>query len=233
MKEGSFFVLEKTTVGKQQVAINDMVEVTYKDGSSDTESMADTLDTPFTYLPLAEGTKQFRLITLLAGQGNDPLRCLLHHGDLGADPPPQYETISYCWGDANKPETIIVNGIKLPVPASAASALRCMRLPDSGREVWLDAICINQSNIEERSQQVTMMGDLYRNGIRNLIYLGEEDVEQAMKGIRGILNEARADHESFAGLRNEAGAWQYSSTGIAAEYDSAALVEFFRIPWFR
>jgi hypothetical protein len=78
-----------------------------------------------------------------------------------------------------------------------------------------------------------MMGDLYRNGIRNLIYLGEKDVELAMKGIEAILNEARADHDGFAGLRNEAGAWQYSSTGIAAEYDSAALLEFFRIPWFR
>jgi hypothetical protein len=102
-----------------------------------------------------------------------------------------------------------------------------------GSSRWYDALCINQRDIKERSQQVTMMGDLYRNGIRNLIYLGEEDVEPAMKGIEAILNEARADSEGFARLRNDAGAWQYSSIGIVVEYDSAALLEFFNIPWFR
>ena len=56
-----------------------------------------------------------------------------------------------------------------------------MRLPHKSRVVWIDAICINQTDIEERSQQVEMMGLIYSKAVRNLIWLGEEDCDTASR----------------------------------------------------
>jgi hypothetical protein len=180
-----------------------------------------------------DGAKPFRLITVLAGENDEPLECVLTHADLSTYPVPEYETISYCWGDANTRDTITMNDMQLSVPASTAAALRRVRLSDSSRLIWLDAVCIDQTSLDERSQQVAMMDAIYRNGRRNLIYLGEHDITEAMNSVRAILSEALHTEGSFTLLRNEVGAWQYSTTPIHAEYSTEALIKFFEIPWFR
>ena len=189
--------------------------------------------TIYPYKPLSSSSKEFRLITVSAGEGDDSLMCTLSHEDLGTCPPPTYETISYCWGDASIRDILTLNDIPISVPASTAAALRRVRLSDEARVVWLDAVCIDQSSVDERSQQVGIMGDIYRNGSCNLIYLGEDDIEEALLSIKAIVNEAAQTEGSFTLLRNEVGAWQYSSTPIQAEYTVEALIKFFAIPWFR
>jgi hypothetical protein len=77
------------------------------------------------------------------------------------------------------------------------------------------------------------MGAIYRNGARNLIYLGDEDVGEARDSIAAILKEASETEGSFTCLKNELGAWQYSSTGIKAKYNTQSLLRFFGLPWFR
>jgi hypothetical protein len=47
-----------------------------------------------------------------------------------------------------------------------------LRLEDRKRLIWADAVCINQADDEEKSWQVRMMGDVYRNADRVLIWLG-------------------------------------------------------------
>ncbi|ENI03928.1 hypothetical protein COCC4DRAFT_116764, partial [Bipolaris maydis ATCC 48331] len=116
--------------------------------------------------------REIRLITISAGRFNDPLVCTLSHKDLDSHQIPEYETISYCWGNAAQRNIIVLNNLPISVPSSSAAALRHVRLCQSDRTVWLDAICINQNDIEERSRQVAIMGAIYRNGTRNLIYLG-------------------------------------------------------------
>jgi hypothetical protein len=49
-----------------------------------------------------------------------------------------------------------------------------IRFPDRRRFIWADAICINQSDLQERSQQVRLMGNIYRNAERVLIWLGPD-----------------------------------------------------------
>lgn len=192
------------------------------------------------YLPLANGVKGFRLLTILPSESYDnDLECLLDHADLGNPSAAatgselKYETISYCWGDSKRQAIISVNGRRVLVPASSSAALRRMRLALQKRVVWLDVVCINQHDDLERGQQVSMMDDIYRNGMRNLIYLGEDNVDLALVSIETILDEVRDDPDAFKRMRNELGTWQYASTGINAEYDSAALIRFFAIPWFR
>jgi hypothetical protein len=190
-------------------------------------------DTDFPYDPIDCTSKGLRLIIVMAGEDSAPLMCTLIHEDLASQPLPMYETISYCWGNASVRDILVLNDTPISVPASAAAALRRIRLADSARTVWLDAVCINQNDISERNQQVAMMGDIYRGGSCNLIYLGEYDINETMTGIKTILHDASEREGSYAMLRNEVGAWQYSSIPMSAEYDVEGLIKFFEIPWFR
>ncbi|KAK5637599.1 hypothetical protein RRF57_013314 [Xylaria bambusicola] len=54
--------------------------------------------------------------------------------------------------------------------------LRFARLSDMPRRIWVDAVCINQGNIEERGQQVAKMGQIYRESSRVVVYLGADVV---------------------------------------------------------
>nr|POF02208.1 heterokaryon incompatibility protein 6, or allele [Quercus suber] len=152
---------------------------------------------------------------------------------LQAAVPDAYETISYVWGDPSRTDRLRVDGRSVAVPASAVAALRRVRLDDMRRVVWLDAVCINQSDERERVQQVSMMGDVYRLGVGNLIYLGEADITSALDSIDTILDEAETEPDSFKRMRNDAGAWQYASTGIIVRFDAEALVKLFSLSWFR
>jgi hypothetical protein len=43
--------------------------------------------------------------------------------------------------------------------------------------LWIDAICINQEDLQERTNQVKMMGDIFENAFQVLVWLGEEEVD--------------------------------------------------------
>lgn len=68
-----------------------------------------------------------------------------------------------------------VNGRAIHIPASAAQVLRRVRKATIARWIWIDAICIDQSNVAERGHQVGMMRDIYAQGSQNIVYLGESD----------------------------------------------------------
>jgi hypothetical protein len=89
-----------------------------------------------------------------------------------------YATLSYTWGDSRDTrdtEVILVNGTETSVTANLAAALRTFRRLKcfNGRfKLWVDYICINQSDLEERSSQVAMMRDLYTDSWTTNAFLG-------------------------------------------------------------
>ncbi|KAK4953242.1 hypothetical protein LTR10_008948 [Elasticomyces elasticus] len=91
---------------------------------------------------------------------DEPIRALLEHTNI--DEPCNYDAISYCWsrredGRAELIQDIQCNGHVVPVTDTAEEAIKSFRRPDRERVLWLDALCINQSDIRERTQQVSMM----------------------------------------------------------------------------
>ena len=70
---------------------------------------------------------------------------------------------------------IRVDGIEVDVPASASTVLRQILLAQDSLAVWVDAICINQNNLDERADQVQLMYEVYRNSRMTLVYLGDDD----------------------------------------------------------
>jgi len=93
-----------------------------------------------------------------------------------------YAALSYVWNpedgitDASSwPETVkVYPHFTMKVKPNLAAAMRQLRLPNSIRTMWIDAICINQSNDMERNQQVALMGKIYSSAAIVLIWLGPE-----------------------------------------------------------
>ena len=67
--------------------------------------------------------------------------------------PPNYEAISYTWGQDLTTEEITVNGCTLHIRTNLYLALARVRHVDRDRLVWVDAICIRQDHVHEKNQQ--------------------------------------------------------------------------------
>ncbi|KAE9380825.1 hypothetical protein N431DRAFT_449575 [Stipitochalara longipes BDJ] len=83
-----------------------------------------------------------------------------------------YEALSYTWGLPTPKEMIVVNGVQVQINQWLFGALSSLRLPNTKRCLWVDAICINQANIAERSIEVRKMGDIYRLAKTVVIFHG-------------------------------------------------------------
>ncbi|KIW94606.1 uncharacterized protein Z519_04582 [Cladophialophora bantiana CBS 173.52] len=128
----------------------------------------------YAYQPLTgkPGARSIRLIELQPGVDNDPIKCNITHASL--DDNPEYCAISYCWGDASDPVSISCNpeGNTLAITKNLNEALRNFRYPYASQLLWADSICINQADLDERRDQVMLMGDIYRSAQRVQIWLG-------------------------------------------------------------
>ena len=88
-----------------------------------------------------------------------------------------FDAISYAWGDWTDSRTITVNGHRLAVTKNLDEALHLFREDYSvERYLWVDAICVNQRNSDERSRQVAMMGEIYRLARTVRVWLGHAGV---------------------------------------------------------
>ncbi|GAB7365265.1 hypothetical protein MBLNU230_g6347t1 [Neophaeotheca triangularis] len=73
---------------------------------------------------------------------------------------PQYDAISYVWGDSTDRTPINVCGQTLSVTVNLVLALRTLR-GHLQNHFWIDGVCINQANIQERNSQVQLMHVIY------------------------------------------------------------------------
>src|ERR1700712_2482196 len=125
--------------------------------------MATSGTNQFYYQPISKPL-EFRILHLLPGKTRNGLRCELQSAQL--DSPPSYEALSYTWGDPKAKETILCNGKKLEIGKSLSSALHTLRYTDRKRTLWIDAVCINQEDKQEKNIQVPLMCDIYRQADR-------------------------------------------------------------------
>ena len=145
------------------------------------------------YFPLRPRTNQVRLLQVQAGDFNEPIFCNLIIHDLDRPGGPAYEALSYTWGDTCNPSSIFLKGEEFPVRKNLEAALRHLRpcrLPDDKvqpqRFLWIDAVCINQADIQERSEQVLKMVKIYQTALTTIVWLGDGTIESD-KAIRFML----------------------------------------------
>lgn len=118
-----------------------------------------------------------RLLTLDPGELDDPICGKLTLEYLNHMP--VYDALSYSWADASGntslAETVTVNGVRVAITSSCHWALKRIRKPLSKKSIWVDSICIDQDNKNERGHQVDLMPQIYARARKVMVYLGESD----------------------------------------------------------
>ena len=142
------------------------------------------------YCRLSE--KDIRFIVLQAGELADPIKCTLTVGHL--DTLPSYEAVSYVWGSQCDPQEISLDGVSFCITQNLFKVLIRLRSKTGDRLLWIDALAINQSDIEERNTQVHKMLTIYHSAKTVLAYIGEgnEDLGEPANCWK-VLNESPHD----------------------------------------
>ena len=125
----------------------------------------------YQYSPLPTTDKTIRLLCIPPEeQISKPLVCQMRQVRLIDKP--EYAALSYTWGAPIFDHHLICDGRRLAITAHLDAALRRFRTT-TWWTLWVDALCIDQSNIPERSYQVSIMKHIYSQALRTFVYLGE------------------------------------------------------------
>lgn len=146
------------------------------------------------------GPPNIRILRIAPAQPDadetDLLKCTLQVVSLGDST--RYETLSYVWGYAADQVPILVSGHHIEISRSLCDALRQLQLPDRDRLLWIDQICIDQQNLEEKADQVRLMSVIYTKCVRCIAWLGEvendgiADADAAVQLIQYMATASRA-----------------------------------------
>ncbi len=157
---------------------------------------------PPIYQPLNKG--EIRLLTLKPSE--DPFATL--EGNIypkALDDKPRFEALSYVWGDPSVTEDMELDGRQVAVTTNLASALRSFRERDRPIVLWVDALCINQSDDSEKSAQIPLMGRIYKEAFLVRAWLGESenDSDHAMDTLNRMAREIKQDGDGEGGRKAE------------------------------
>ncbi|KAF2825418.1 HET-domain-containing protein [Ophiobolus disseminans] len=186
------------------------------------------------YEPLDVAKNEVRLLHVHPAGYNAPICCHLSIGSL--DDTLGYEALSYVWGSTRERNTITCGGESTGVGTNLFQALRSLRPADGepDRVLWIDALCINQEDLAEKSTQVALMGVIYSKARRCVAYLGEDwdgcdaafnAIEQLGSSAKHLFDHPRRDeHGNFHGRRVD-------SVGLESEELFKDVLKILNAPW--
>ncbi|KAK8057796.1 heterokaryon incompatibility protein-domain-containing protein [Apiospora saccharicola] len=120
-----------------------------------------------------DASRFIRLVVIEPGNWESPISCRLVHSFLDRDPTNDYVALSYAWGSPRVTRPVLVDGTELQVTVNLESALRHLRREWEPLTLWIDAISINQQDLDERSEQVSLMRSIYQHASRVIVWLGD------------------------------------------------------------
>ncbi|KAI8623908.1 heterokaryon incompatibility protein-domain-containing protein [Xylariaceae sp. FL1651] len=181
---------------------------------------------------------EIRLLVLEPGRLAAPLECQLVRCKATDDV--WYEALSYVWGTTPQRHMIKCNGEMVGITENLESVLRHLRHPFGRRVLWVDAICIDQNDDEERGHQVQLMSGIFSQAKRVVVWLGEDTLD-----VRGAFS-VRPSRGYFLGPEGIAlrqSKWELKQSNFDCTMDNAAvslsdgnllpLIRLLERPWFR
>ena len=192
------------------------------------EHQAETLD--FKYGLLNSFKTGIRLAQIQPGTGNKGIAINLVDSFVTGAQQLQYDALSYTWGEATRSKNITCNGKRLAVTSTLLEALHRFRDPHHEVTLWIDQICICQERIKERNQQVKLMGQIFRNARKVIVWLGEDynDSKAGIQLAKQLLSISR--YQRLSGLSPA----DLEAQGLPRRGHRRwiALSAIFRRPWF-
>ncbi|KAK2762152.1 hypothetical protein FQN54_001160 [Arachnomyces sp. PD_36] len=151
----------------------------------------------YTYQQL--GHRQMRLLKIRRRLPFTEIQCELFHANI--DDPPEYTAISYTWGVASPTEDVLIDGARARVTSTVHDILHHQRSYFYEKVIWVDSICINQSDTTERSEQVVFMRDIFQKANGVLAWLGKtQSTFFTIAAILGLfLNQNKPSKPELAG----------------------------------
>lgn len=144
-----------------------------------------------------------RLLTIHPSLADQPIKCTLHSTSLASAPP--YEALSYAWGPRALCRTVICNDhSSVSITENLYIALRQLSYSDRRRTVWIDGVCINQDDADERKAQVQMMWDIYSSASGVIVSLGQELPEDSMNMAWNLVHDLAKLHATKVEMHRQA-----------------------------
>ncbi|KAI1133663.1 heterokaryon incompatibility protein-domain-containing protein [Nemania abortiva] len=153
---------------------------------------------------LLKTANEIRLIYLLPGQNSSPISFDIFHA----------------WGSKDDAHQAVIGSAKIAVSSNLHEALQHLRSSQHKRTLWIDALCIDQNNDKERSQQIRLMRDVYRTASQVIIWLGPDcaSSDRALKFLE-FLSKLGDGQPDMLSILESNGDWD-------------ALDELFARPWW-
>ncbi|KAK3059231.1 hypothetical protein LTR09_000797 [Extremus antarcticus] len=130
----------------------------------------------YCYEPL-RGPDYLRILILEPADSlNAPVYCTLETVSLREAS--EYTALSYSWGmnadgDNTRNSSVLIDGHQMPVTLNLYQGLHRLRHASEQRRLWVDAVCINQNDLAERSDQVSRMAEIFAHAAEVAVWLGE------------------------------------------------------------
>lgn len=159
----------------------------------------------FKYSPLKDDLSEIRVLSLLPSHFDSPVVISIFTVAFSSSDTlsPCPEALSYVWGSMTQRKEIIVKNDEgrtstLSITANLAEALTYLRSTTEARSLWIDAICINQQDLNERSSQVRLMGRIYSSARRVIVWIGakSEDSDIAIDCIKTITSKVKVNFKT-------------------------------------
>ena len=194
-------------------------------------SFDDTRKKPYLYQSLSSPSS-IRLVWLEPDVDYASLAVRIEHFSL--EEHPGYFALSYCWGAAADTRPISCDDGRIEVTTNLQSALYSLRDRREGRWLWIDAICICQSDPEERAAQVQIMRLIYEHAQQTLAWLGEIDFATLPALILiGTLHNALVKHPEWNNKLNRQHLYSIGEKPEARNVYWRCLAHFYMRPWFK
>ncbi|KAK3324977.1 heterokaryon incompatibility protein-domain-containing protein [Apodospora peruviana] len=137
---------------------------------------------------------------------------------------PEYSAISYCWGDLPVDNHLVLgDGSYIPITAKAARILA--RIAVYAEHIWLDAVCINQADVAEKTLQIPLMASIYQSASSVEVWLGQKE------GLPRVLSPSTQDPSISPGAQYLID-YKIDRHDPFSPYSPANVIDLIWSPWF-
>lgn len=178
----------------------------------------------YKYFPLPTGSCIIRVLVLLPDtHDTSSINCQLinYSLPLTGNCYLPYEALSYVWGSESTPRYIFIDGLTVSVTDNLYAALLHLRDHQLSRMLWVDAVCINQQDNQEKGYQIRLMPTIYSKASHVIVWLGKaaDHSDRALDTIRLAAENTSSGCES--------------TTPWGKETNTTAVLMLLQRPWFR